>query len=47
MKIILHVLRGGSYYFGPEDLRCTRRDWSAPKVRRRIVGFRMVIRRKS
>jgi formylglycine-generating enzyme required for sulfatase activity len=40
------VLRGGSYYFGPEDLNVTNRFWITPESRIRIYGFRLVIRRK-
>jgi len=46
MKVVKHVLRGGSYH-GYAGLRGTLHFKYVPTVRYDFNGFRMVIRRKS
>jgi formylglycine-generating enzyme required for sulfatase activity len=36
-----HVLRGGSWYSHPSDLRAAKRDQSSAGLRAGIVGFRV------
>jgi formylglycine-generating enzyme required for sulfatase activity len=36
------VLRGGSFYFPPEDLRSAVRVWGRPETRATVQGFRCV-----
>ena len=40
------VIRGGTFVLVNRILRTTDRDWYVPESRSRIVGFRVVIRRK-
>jgi formylglycine-generating enzyme required for sulfatase activity len=37
----LRVLRGGSWYDGPQDVRSSNRDWITPDIRNFGVGFRL------
>jgi len=37
------VLRGGSWYLYPFDIRTTNRDWYNPDVRYNVIGFRIVV----
>ena len=47
MKIVVRVLRGGSYYDVPRLLRnSTSRSGDTPENRGRGIGFRLIIRRK-
>ena len=44
LRVAPRVVRGGSWFGGPEDLRCACRDWNHPGVRGRLLGFRVVVR---
>jgi formylglycine-generating enzyme required for sulfatase activity len=38
-----YILRGGSYQSNQDEVRCTKRIWSKPKVYQDDIGFRIVI----
>jgi formylglycine-generating enzyme required for sulfatase activity len=46
-NVVRRVLRGGSYGDGPWVLRCTDRFRVEPVSRGWIVGFRLVVRKKT
>jgi formylglycine-generating enzyme required for sulfatase activity len=37
------VLRGGSFYYGPGNVRCAARDWDSPTYAYAGYGFRVVL----
>jgi formylglycine-generating enzyme required for sulfatase activity len=39
---VLRVVRGGSWYYGPEDAHSARRYTSQPSNSHRVIGFRLV-----
>ena len=43
---VRRVLRGGSFSNGTGGLRTAYRYWGVPEVRHRIIGFRIVVKRR-